>query len=356
MTTISVALATYNGQNFLRAQLDSIATQTRPPDELVITDDASIDATVREAEQFARTAPFQVHIHKNPARLGYRANFMRALSLCQGDLLALCDQDDVWAPTKLAVAEQAFADPDTLLFFHHAWLIDGEGASLGPAAIFDAPPYNPPLTRHSLINPFGFSMVFHRALLQFSDLWEGSKGTHESDSRMPHDQWLYFLAAIFGAIAYSDQPLTQYRQHGANVYGFASTGGLRRRWQRALYRLTNHGPEYALLGQAARARAAILRACQTRLAGTWLERAEAGERACLRLADRLAMRAALYGEAPIWHRAAILARLYRDGAYAFDGGFGLGRQALAKDAAGLLLRPVLIAPEPRRTPGEVQGQ
>src|SRR5690242_1811791 len=103
MISVSVAMATCNGQKFIREQLDSLATQCYLPSELVITDDASSDKTVAIAEQFAKAAPFTVHIHRHDNRMGYRTNFMRAASLCTSDLIAFCDQDDIWAPQKLAI-------------------------------------------------------------------------------------------------------------------------------------------------------------------------------------------------------------------------------------------------------------
>src|ERR1700692_1867054 len=103
MISVSVAMATYNGQKFIREQLDSLAAQQHLPSELIITDDASSDKTVAIAEQFAKTAPFTVHIHRHEKRLGYRANFMRAASRCTSELIAFCDQDDIWSPRTLAL-------------------------------------------------------------------------------------------------------------------------------------------------------------------------------------------------------------------------------------------------------------
>src|SRR5438132_13052341 len=95
MISVSVAMATYNCQKFIREQLDSLAAQQHLPSELVITDDASSDKTVAIAKQFATGAPFPAHIHRYGNRLDYRANFMRAASLCTSDVIAFCDKDDV---------------------------------------------------------------------------------------------------------------------------------------------------------------------------------------------------------------------------------------------------------------------
>ena len=87
--SISIAMATYDGARFVAEQLASFAAQTRLPDELVVTDDGSTDGTLEIVERFAATAPFAVHIHRNPARLGYTLNFSEAVSKCEGEIIFL---------------------------------------------------------------------------------------------------------------------------------------------------------------------------------------------------------------------------------------------------------------------------
>lgn len=338
-------MATYNGRLFIQQQLDSIARQTRLPDEMVVTDDASTDGTAEYVEQFAATAPFPVHIHRNTGKLGFRGNFMRAISLCHSDLVALCDQDDVWDPNKLAVATAAFETPDTVLFFHDAWLIDGHGARIGEADIYRLPPSNPALSVHSLQNPFGFSMVFDRALLQLTDLWERSVDSLQLDQRMAHDQWLFFLATVFGAITFSELQLTEYRQHGNNAYGWAASKGLREKLRWRLRWLWNHHGRYEVLAYLSQVRAAILAESQLRLNGVWRERAIAGEQAYLDYAEQFRLRAQMYGDASPLERVKLLVQLRRNGSYRPSSNWNLGRAALAKDLAfGVMLKPFLIAP------------
>lgn len=105
--SISVAMCTYNGSAFLQEQLDSIAAQTRLPDELVICDDGSSDSTVDIVERFAHGVSFRVQLFRNPQNLGSTRNFEQAMRLCTGDLIALSDQDDVWMPEKLARQKQS---------------------------------------------------------------------------------------------------------------------------------------------------------------------------------------------------------------------------------------------------------
>jgi len=84
---VSIALCTYNGEKFLAEQLKSIAGQTRLPDELVICDDCSQDATVDIVRGFAKVAPFSVRLLTNKTNAGSTKNFERAISLCEGDII-----------------------------------------------------------------------------------------------------------------------------------------------------------------------------------------------------------------------------------------------------------------------------
>ena len=129
---ISIAMATYNGARFVREQLDSFSAQTRLPDELVVTDDCSTDDTVRVVEEFARTAPFAVTVHRNPKNLGYAPNFEKALAMCTGDIVFLSDQDDVWFPEKIARVIRYFEkEPCTQVVINDALLVDEQLNSTG---------------------------------------------------------------------------------------------------------------------------------------------------------------------------------------------------------------------------------
>lgn len=344
MATISVAMTTFNGERFLAEQLRSIVAQTRLPDELVVADDLSSDQTWDILTEFAEIAPFPVRLHRNDVRLGWRRNFMSALALCASDLVALCDQDDVWAPDKLAVAEQALREPDVLLFFHDAWLIDETGRRTGPANIFSMPERNPPLSAFSFFSPYGFSMVCRRSLIELSDLWEGSMDSNDRRDRAPHDQWLFFLATVLGTVRFSTSRLTDYRQHGANAIGqplepgvMAQLGRARRYW------LTSPEARFRSLAAAARVRADILSVCCDRLANPWRERAAQGHERYRELALRLELRAELYADRRPSARIRRLQRLQRDGAYRGASPWDFSRSALMKDAMlGVALRPLLV--------------
>src|SRR5437867_476200 len=104
---ISVAMTTRNGEQYLEALLESLVRQRRPPDELVVHDDASEDSTLSILEAFASAAPFVVRIERSRVRRGHVAGFLLAAELCEGDAIAFCDQDDVWLNSKLEICARA---------------------------------------------------------------------------------------------------------------------------------------------------------------------------------------------------------------------------------------------------------
>lgn len=101
MVTVSIAMATYNGEAFVGGQLESFLEQRRLPDELIVCDDGSADTTVDIVKRFAQSAPFPLHLVCNPTRLGFSRNFENALSRCTKEIVLLSDQDDVWFDNKI---------------------------------------------------------------------------------------------------------------------------------------------------------------------------------------------------------------------------------------------------------------
>jgi glycosyltransferase involved in cell wall biosynthesis len=240
-TRISVALCTYNGERFLHQQLDSIARQTRLPDELVVCDDRSTDRTLAIVREFAASAPYPVRVFENQANLGFAANFEGAIRRCDGDLIALSDQDDVWYPTRLERSEQEFiAHPRAGLVFSDADLIDEQDGLLG----------------QTIWQRLGFVGERKQALLagRFVVLAKhrfvtGATVMFRADLRdrvLPipagwvHDEWITLITAAFYDLRPIDQPLIRYRIHGSQQVGFVNKleqraqGNTRseRHWQR----------------------------------------------------------------------------------------------------------------------------
>lgn len=221
--TVSIAMCTYNGERHLRAQLQSLRDQTRHPDELIICDDASHDSTLAIIDSFAQTAPFAVHIQKNTKNLGYVKNFEQAISLCTQDIVFLCDQDDVWEPTKISEVLACFdAEPAVGMVLHHFINIDGEGAPY-----IQAPErYG---TQKLLASDLPEDMRQHSIqsfLLPQSRAWCGCMSAFKQEftrNVLPifegkgHDDWILKLIAPLSEIRFMAQPLIQYRIHAHNT-------------------------------------------------------------------------------------------------------------------------------------------
>jgi glycosyltransferase involved in cell wall biosynthesis len=204
--TTSVVMATYNGARYLPEQLASLAAQERLPDELVITDDGSSDDTAKIVESFAQSASFPVRFHPNAQRLGVRDNFQRALSLAQGDILLLCDQDDLWFPSKIRrLAEILEQETATLLVMNDKIITD---EALRPS---DA-------TMLSNLRNYGASASLFVAgcCSAFRRSWL-DVALPIPDGIAYHDVWIIGLAHDLGAVRLCEEPLQYYRRHGTNV-------------------------------------------------------------------------------------------------------------------------------------------
>lgn len=130
--SVSIAMCTYNGERFLREQLESIAAQTRLPDEVVICDDGSTDGTMEILRQWAGEVPFEVRVIQNEKNLGYAKNFEKAMALCTKDIVFLSDQDDVWLPKKIQEMLQVFEEkPKVGLVYCYAGTMDEKGNDVG---------------------------------------------------------------------------------------------------------------------------------------------------------------------------------------------------------------------------------
>ena len=120
---ISIALATYNGEKYLREFLDSIAYQTYKNIEIIACDDQSTDNTVKILEEYSKILNLRYYLNEN--RLGPVKNFEKALKLCSGRFIALADQDDIWLPEKIeTLYNEIIKDNNILCVKSDAYLID----------------------------------------------------------------------------------------------------------------------------------------------------------------------------------------------------------------------------------------
>lgn len=330
---VSVALATFNGARHLPEQLHSLAAQTRLPRELVARDDGSSDETVDILEQFAREAPFPIQVVRNQHRLGYASNFLAAAELCSGDLVAFCDQDDVWLETKLETCEAAAQRTGAAIVAHSGAVTDEQLRPTGRL--------NPHARRQRVVAPersdpwwdwWGFAMVFRRRLLEIADPAQRVESQFlPSRSPLDHDDWIAFLGCALAPIAFIPEALVLHRRHpGTTTETPAETGRIE-----ASRRLSDewHHARYRDLERMAFERAQFWRETARRLSGREHDLA-------LRAAVRFDRFAAAYGSRETLYagehrraaRARRMAAMLLSGAYRRRASGGLGVGALAKDA------------------------
>lgn len=115
----SVALCTYNGEKYIRPQLDSILQQSAAVQEIVVCDDQSSDQTFEILKEYQSKYPQIFRIYQNEQNLGYVRNFEKAIMLCSGDLIFLSDQDDLWFENKVETVEKAFISQKNIQVLCH---------------------------------------------------------------------------------------------------------------------------------------------------------------------------------------------------------------------------------------------
>ena len=215
-TTISIAMATYNGGRFVSEQLRSLAGQELPPTELVVTDDGSTDGTPDLIEAFGASAPFRIRVHRNSGRLGVLRNFEKALSLCTGDIVFLSDQDDVWLPDKIRTVVEAFeAHPEALVILNDKTITDEALVSTGTTMLTNIRGFGSPDSCFVA----GCCAAFRRQWLDFAlPIPEGPPA---------HDSWLLGLAHRLGKVRIIERPLQFYRRHSENVSQNSYSAGRR---------------------------------------------------------------------------------------------------------------------------------
>lgn len=222
MTSVSVALGAHNGASYIEEQLHSILGQQPPPFELILSDDASTDATVAIAETVARAYPdTHLRLLRNPTALGVTANFEQAMRATTGDVIALSDQDDRWHPGRVATLLAVFdSNPDILVVASDAALIDGDGAPLGQTLLGAVEVSS--AERADINSDSAFAALLRRNLLTGATM-AVRREVLERAVPFPrswvHDEWIAAIAASMGGIRLIDDQLIDYRQHGGNQIG-----------------------------------------------------------------------------------------------------------------------------------------
>jgi glycosyltransferase involved in cell wall biosynthesis len=224
--SVSVVVCTYDGEKFLREQLQSILEQTRRPDEIIISDDGSRDSTldivdeIRTSGSSSKVPHWRVLTRETP--LGVSGNFASALLEAGGNFIALADQDDVWEPDRLEKALREFSD-GVLLVHSDSTLIDASGQPMG--TLMSALRLTG-RERTNLLRGRALDVLLRRNVITGATTVIRSSLVRQAlpiPEGWVHDEWLGLVAAIQDGVVFVDSPLIRYRQHGSNEIGATET-------------------------------------------------------------------------------------------------------------------------------------
>lgn len=216
-------MTTYNGEDHVEEQLDSILDQTRQPDELIVSDDASEDSTVDRLHRFADGRDW-VTILDHDTNVGVNRNFQRAIEATSGNLIAFADQDDRWHPAKLATQEAALAQTAAPLCIHDSHLRRG-GSTDGTFWGLQSPKLD---SRGFLDPDTAVDEIFERnfcrggTMMLRRDIVEQALPVIDT---MTYDYYLAMHAAASGGIWILDEILADYRLHDDQTLGIRSDEG-----------------------------------------------------------------------------------------------------------------------------------
>lgn len=209
MGKISIVMCTYNGETYLREQIDSLLIQTQPFYELIIQDDCSTDNTCHIIEEYRHAHPNRnIRLYINTERKGYNRNFLTAFQRAEGDYIAICDQDDVWMPHKLETMTMNM-DGSPLAFSNSMMIMDGKAIGL-----INKKPLTSeisPLAATLYPRAYGHEMIFDK------HVQERLRPYAQYD--INYDTLVCTIGSSLGNIRYIEKPLVYWRRYqGATTF------------------------------------------------------------------------------------------------------------------------------------------
>lgn len=205
---VSIVMCVYNGESYLRQQIDSILSQTYSDIELLILDDCSTDSSASIIKGYLERDQ-RVRLIQNEFNLGFNKNFEKGFEISRGELIAISDQDDVWLSNKISQLVENIND--NILIYSNSSLIDESGNPISGKLDTKIHHVDNPGFKSFLDDNFitGHTALFKRELLKYALPFP--------EDVFFYDWWLGFTAAYVGRVKYLDQVLTEYRIHSLSV-------------------------------------------------------------------------------------------------------------------------------------------
>jgi GT2 family glycosyltransferase len=207
---VSACMAAYNGGHYVESQLRSILAQLKPNDEVVIVDDGSTDDTL---ERVAQIGDARVRVFKHHKNCGVTATFEDALRSASGNILFLCDDDDLWAPTKVERFLEVFGSgPEVGIVQSRVRMIDENDQAIPDSRINRHGRFSAGFWRNLFMNHYqGSAMALRASLL-------GHVLPFPARKAFLHDAWIGTRNDLIGGkLVFIDEDLLFYRRHGNNA-------------------------------------------------------------------------------------------------------------------------------------------
>lgn len=204
---ISVCVAAFNGEKYIEEQILSVLGNLDSQDEIIISDDGSSDRTRRIVDDLAEKDR-RIRIIDGP-RKGLIKNFENAIVHSKGDIIFLCDQDDVWKENKVKTVLDIFGNTDCTLVMHDACIVDSNLRIFG-CSFFEFKKCKKGYWRNLIKNSYiGCCMAFKRSILDYAIPFP--------DNIPMHDQWIGLLSERVGTVEFCNEQLLLYRRHSNNA-------------------------------------------------------------------------------------------------------------------------------------------
>lgn len=220
-------MCTYNGAKYLPQQLESIAKQIIRVDELVVCDDGSTDNSIEVIRTFAESSPFPVFIHVGKKNLGSTKNFEKCLLLCKGDIIFLCDQDDLWRPDKVEKQINYLNENQNKDAVFSDGMMIGANSKPTGRTIWHEIEFNK-IKQEIWLKGKPHEILFNGFVVTGATLALRKKcldrlipfPVHVPD--LIHDAWIAMVLSLQDKIGFVDDTLISYRVHESQQVGFGS--------------------------------------------------------------------------------------------------------------------------------------
>lgn len=205
---VSVAMATYNGEKYIKEQIESILKNLQKNDELVISDDGSNDSTLNIINSFGDK---RIKLIKGPGK-GIKQNFNNAIKNTKGDYIFLSDQDDIWMDNKVDMVLKKFAEDNYALIQHDAIVIDGKKNTIIDS-VFEHRKSRRGIIKNIIKNSYqGCCIAFKKELKK--------EILPIPEYIYLHDQWIGMVAEVNGKVLFLKESLIKYRRYEENNSSF----------------------------------------------------------------------------------------------------------------------------------------